>query len=68
MSQKNQTLASLQFKLEILNLNYWEHFKFAQDLVRSLGPTHPQYINMQNNVNDMLEEINKIQKEIKQHS
>lgn len=64
MSQKSVGLASLEMKLEILNLNHWEHYKFAQDLARALGPTNPRYQRTQEIVNQMVAEINTIQKEI----
>ena len=32
----------LKHKLEILNSNYWEHFKFAKDLAGYLEFDHPK--------------------------
>ena len=64
MSEKEADISNLEIKLEILNLNYWEHYKFAQDLVRALGPKHPRYQKAQNSVNEVLNEINATRKEI----
>ena len=64
MRQKSVELASLEMKLEILNFNHWEHYKFANDLVRALGPTNPRYQKIQELVNQMVTEINITQKEI----
>ncbi len=46
-------------KLEILQANYWEHFKFAKELGMYLTIDHPQRIKIE-------EELNKMQKELEQ--
>lgn len=65
MTEYSQDLGTLEMKLEILNLNYWENFKFANDLVKALGPTNTRYQNAQKTVNEMIVEINNLKKEIK---
>lgn len=47
-------------KLEILEANYWEHFKFAKDLSLFYPIKHPKRIALENKMNDMLKEINEI--------
>lgn len=64
MEQRELQLSNLQQKLDILNLNYWEHFKFAKDLAQALGPTNPRYQHMEKSVNNILADISKVKKEI----
>lgn len=47
-------------KLEILNSNYWEHFKFAKDLAGYLEHTHPKRKKYENILNEMIDEIHKL--------
>jgi len=47
-------------ELEILEYNYWEHFKFAKDLALILPLKHPKRIQLQNELNKMIERINKL--------
>jgi hypothetical protein len=44
-------------KLEILEYNYWEHFKALKDISLILPINHPKRILLEN-------ELNKLQKEI----
>ena len=47
------------FRLEILNLNYWEHFKASQDANRALGADNPKAIKLEQAKNKALIELNK---------
>lgn len=49
-----------QIRLEILQASYWEHFKIAKDMARYLEPSHPKRQVMENEVNSILKEINKL--------
>lgn len=51
-------------KLEILNANYWEHFKFAKDLAGFLPLNHPKRIKVENELNEMIDQIQKLNKEL----
>tara|TARA_B100001167_G_C16504927_1_gene182987 strand:+ start:305 stop:505 length:201 start_codon:yes stop_codon:yes gene_type:complete len=57
-------LANLKRKFELINFNYWEHHKWAHELVQALGPTHPKYLRAQEIVNNLLDEKNKLSKQI----
>ena len=58
----------LKHKLEILNSNYWEHFKFAKDLAGYLEFDHPKRKKIEKLLNEMVDEIHKLNKEIKDSS
>jgi hypothetical protein len=47
-------------KLEILQYNYWEHFKFEKDISMVLPVNHPKRVNARRHSNELLEEIHKI--------
>lgn len=49
-------------KLEILNANYWEHFKFAKDLAGFLDFDHPKRRTVENKLNSMVDEIHTLTK------
>ena len=49
-----------KIRLEILNYNYWEHFKKAKDLAKVLPPNHPQRIIIEKDMNDILKQIRQI--------
>ncbi len=51
-------------KLEILNANYWEHFKFAKDLAGFLDFNHPKRKKVENQLNVMVDEIHILTKSI----
>lgn len=51
-------------KLEILNANYWEHFKFAKDLAGFLPLKHPKRVKVENELNEMIDQIQKLNKEL----
>ncbi len=55
---------NLKHKLEILNSNYWEHFKFAKDLAGYLDFDHPKRKKIEILLNEMVDEIHKLNKEI----
>ncbi len=52
-------------KVEILEANYWENFKFANDLAMFYPIDHPKRKALQMALNQMLPEINKIKKQKK---
>ena len=54
----------IKHKLEILNSNYWEHFKFAKDLAGYLDFDHPKRKKIELLLNEMVDEIHKLNKEI----
>jgi hypothetical protein len=60
-------MESLKHKLEILNSNYWEHFKFAKDLAGYLDHEHPKRKKIETLLNEMVDEIHKINKEINEN-
>ena len=47
-------------ELEILNYNYWEHFKFAKDIALILPITHPKRIRMERELNELIDRIHKL--------
>jgi hypothetical protein len=47
----------MEINKEILNANYWEHFKSAKDLSLYLPPEHPKRILIQKSMNCILEKI-----------
>jgi hypothetical protein len=49
-------------KLEILNANYWEHFKFAKDLAGFLDFDHPKRRKVEDKLNEMVDEIHLLSK------
>ena len=57
-----------KLKLEILNSNYWEHFKFAKDLAGFLDYDHPRRRRIEEKLNEMVDEIHQLNKNIKDSS
>lgn len=55
----------LEHKLEILNCNYWVHFKYAKDLAGYLDLKHPLRVKLENTLNEMLDEIHRLNRELK---
>lgn len=53
-------MEDLQNKLEILNSNYWEHFKFAKDLAGFLAHDHPRRRRIEEKLNEMVDEIQEL--------
>ena len=49
-------------KLEILNANYWEHFKFAKDLAGFLDFDNPKRRKVEDKLNEMVDEIHLLSK------
>lgn len=47
-------------RVEILYLNYWEHFKFAAEIGKVLSIDHPKRIQIQKAADNILAEIHKI--------
>ena len=48
----------VSIKLEILEQNYWEHFKFAKDLAQYFPISHPKRQLLDKEMNSMLKQIN----------
>lgn len=61
-------MEELKHKLEILNSNYWEHFKFAKDLAGFLDHDHPRRVRIEEKLNEMVDEIQLLNKQIKDSS
>lgn len=49
-----------QLRLEILEYNYWEHFKYAKDLALILPLKHPKRVMLEKKLNEMVVEINQL--------
>ncbi len=47
-------------KLEILEYNYWEHFKCAKDLALILPLRHPKRLKIEQELNKMIKELNEV--------
>lgn len=47
-------------KLEILNANYWENFKFEKELALIYPPEHFKRLKMSKECNEILKEVHKI--------
>jgi hypothetical protein len=47
-------------KLEILEGNYWEHYKFAKDLALFYPIDHPKRVEIEKTLNDLQHQINTI--------
>lgn len=47
-------------KLEILNANYWENFKFEKDLAQIYPIDHPKRVKLSKECNNILKEIHKL--------
>ena len=62
MEEHNTSLETLKIKLGILKLSSWEHHKFANELVKGLGPTHPKFQQIQATHNKIIDEENILQK------
>lgn len=54
-------------RLEILEANYWEHYKFAKDLSTFLPLKNPKRQLLEDELNKQLTEINKIKNQEKEN-
>ena len=52
-------------KLEILEANYWEHYKFLKDVSMFLPLDDPKRVNLEKELSNMLKQINEIKNELK---
>ena len=52
-----------EIKLQILNANYWEHFKCAKELAGFLPLNHPKRVRVESELNKMILEINELSKQ-----
>ena len=48
-----KTKASIH-KLQILEANYWEHYKFAKDISMFYPHDHPKRINLENEMSKLM--------------
>ena len=46
--------------LDILQLNYWEHFKKEKDISLVYAPNHPTRIKLRKDTQEILDKINKL--------
>jgi hypothetical protein len=44
-------------KTEILQMSYWEHFKFAKELAQSHPINHPKRLKIEKELNKILQKI-----------
>lgn len=51
---------SLNIKLEILEANYWEHYKHAKDLAMFLPIDNLKRLLLEKELNEMIADINKL--------
>ncbi len=54
-----------KIRLEILEYNYWEHYKCAKDLALILPLNHPRRKLIEKHMNETLEEIHRLKNESK---
>ncbi len=47
-------------KKEILQMSYWEHFKFAKELSQSLEINHPKRIKIEKEMNSIINKISEL--------
>ena len=43
---------------DILEMSYWEHRKYAEELARCLGADHPKYRKIEKELNKIIEQRN----------
>lgn len=48
----------MSIAIEILNYNYWEHFKFEKELAFVLPVEHPKRLLIRKTCNELLDKIN----------
>jgi hypothetical protein len=58
-------MALRNIELEILEFNYWEHFKIAKDLSMILPLGHEKRVRLDDEMEKLITRINKIKNEIK---
>lgn len=51
-------------ELEILNYNYWEHFKVAKELALTLPLNHQKRISIENEIRILQQKINQLKQTI----
>lgn len=52
-----------KLKIEIMEYNYWEHFKFLKDISLILPIDHPKRVLLEKNINEILSELQELKKE-----
>ena len=55
----------MNLELAILNASYWEHFKWAKELAGYLPLDHHKRIQAEKTLNEMLDRIHILTKEVK---
>lgn len=63
--KKCKMSAIIETKLELLQANYWEHFKYAKELAMYLDINHPKRVKIEKATNNMIEEINELKAQCK---
>lgn len=57
----------MEIELEILEYNYWEHFKYAKDLNLILPLGHKKRVTLKKEMNKMVKRIHEIRNKLKQN-
>ncbi len=52
----------MNIQLEILEANYWEHFKFAKDLAQFLSINNPNRIRIEKQLDEIIKEIHELKR------
>ena len=50
----------MEISLELLEANYWEHFKFSKELAMYLPLKHPKRIKIDNAMAQMVEQLKEL--------
>lgn len=53
----------MNLELQILEYNYWEHFKHAKDIAMILPIDHPKRLEVEKSLNNIQSRISEIKKE-----
>ena len=54
------TCSMSKLKLEILEANYWEHYKFLKDISMFYEINHPKRVALEKEISLMIQEINRL--------
>ena len=65
MLNQNDSAKIDLLQLEILQYNYWEHYKFEKDIAMVLPIDHPKRIKMREYTADILDKIHKLKNKLK---
>lgn len=53
-----------EIKVQILESNYWEHYKFAKDMAFYLPIDHPKRLLLEEELNKMIKELNELKESL----